>query len=140
MRHPTARRGRPPRRGAATVEFALIAPVLFAVVLGMIEIGRGLMTVHLLTNAARAGCRTGVIEGKATSDINTAVTTILSAQGISSEGVTVDVNDNVADASTAQAGDEITVVVSIPVSKITWVPGGSYLSGSLSGQYTLRRE
>ena len=139
MRHSTGRR-RPSRRGASAVEFAVVAPALFAVVLGIIEVGRGLMAIHMLNNAARAGCRVGVIEGKATSDINTAVTTLLSAQGMTAEGVTVQVNDGSADASTAQAGDEITVIVSIPASKVTWVPGASHLSGSLSGQYTLRRE
>ena len=139
MRNPTPAR-RKPRRGAAAVEFAIVAPVLFAVVLGIIEVGRGLMVIHLLNNAARAGCRVGVIEGKATSDITTAVTNVLSAQGVTAEGVTVQVNDGSADASTAQSGDEITVLVSIPASKVTWVPGGSYLRGNLSGQYTLRRE
>jgi Flp pilus assembly protein TadG len=140
MTNLTARRRDPSRRGASTVEFAIVAPILFTVVLGIIEVGRGLMAIHLLNNAARAGCRVGVIEGKSTSDINTAVTNLLTAQGISSEGVTVEVNDGSADASTAQAGDEITVIVSVPVSKVSWVPGTSYLQGSLSGQYTLRRE
>jgi Flp pilus assembly protein TadG len=114
--------------------------VFFAIVLGIIEVGRGIMAIHMLNNAARAGCRAGVIEGRATSDITTAVTNILTAQGMTSEGVSVQVNDGSADASTAQAGDEITVKVSVPASKITWVPGGTYLCGNLSGQYTLRRE
>ena len=140
MTNLTARRRDPSRRGASTVEFAIVAPILFTVVLGIIEVGRGLMAIHLLNNAARAGCRVGVIEGKATSDISTTVTNVLSAQGMTAEGVTVEVNDGSADASTAQAGDEITVIVSIPASKVTWVPGGSYLRGNLSGQYTLRRE
>jgi Flp pilus assembly protein TadG len=109
-------------------------------VIGFIELGRGLMVQHLLTNAARQGCRTGVIEGKSTADIQTAAKNVLTAQGMSSEGVNVQVNDASADASTANAGDEITVYVSIPVANFTWVPGGRYLSGSLMGQYTLRRE
>lgn len=139
MSNPTAG-GRSSRRAASAVEFAVVAPVLFAIVLGIIEVGRGIMAVHMLNNAARAGCRAGVIEGRATSDISTAVTNILTAQGITAEGVSVQVNDSSADASTAQAGDEITVKVSVPAGKITWVPGGTYLCGSLTGQYTLRRE
>jgi Flp pilus assembly protein TadG len=135
INHPTRR-----RLAASTVEFAVVAPVFFALVLGIIEVGRGLMVVHLLNNAARAGCRTGVIEGRSTSNISDAVTNTLSAEGITTETVTVQVNDATADASTAQSGDEITVNVAIPVGKVTWVPGGRYLRGSLSGQYTLRRE
>ena len=128
------------RWAASTVEFAVVAPVFFAIVFGMIELGRGLMVLHLLNHAARAGCRVAAVEGRSNSDISTAVTNTLSSQGISTEAVTVQVNDGTANASTAQAGDEITVKVSIPVGKITWVPGGSILTGSLSGQYTLRRE
>src|SRR5205807_2703661 len=61
------------RQGAVVLEFAIIAPVIFLVVLGIIELCRGLMVSHLLTSAARQGCRIGVIEGKSNSDITTAV-------------------------------------------------------------------
>jgi Flp pilus assembly protein TadG len=131
---------RRPRRAAASVEFAVVAPVFFLIVFGMVEVGRGLMVIHLLNNAARTGCRAGAVEGRANSDISAAVMGCLSGQGITTEAVSVQVNDGTADASTAQAGDEITVIVSIPVSKVTWIPGGSYLQGTLSAQYTLRRE
>jgi Flp pilus assembly protein TadG len=130
----------PKRPGANTVEFAIIAPVFFMFVLGLIEVGRGIMVVHLLTNAARVGARTGVIEGTSTAQIKTAVVNCLNQQGISAETTTVQVNDGSADASTANAGDEITVLISIPVSKVTWLPGGQYLNGTISGQFTLRRE
>jgi hypothetical protein len=54
--------------------------------------------------------------------------------------VTVQVNDATADASTAQSGDEITVIVTIPASSVSWLPGSTYLNLNLYGQYTLRRE
>lgn len=98
------------------------------------------MVQTLLANAARAGVRTGIVEGTSTSQITNVVTNVLTSQGISSDTATVEVNDNVADASTAQAGDEITVLISVPVSQITWIPVPKYLSGSLSAQYTMRRE
>jgi Flp pilus assembly protein TadG len=134
------RRQLPKRSGANTVEFAIIAPVFFIFILGLIEVGRGIMVTHLLTNAARVGCRTGIIPNTSTLQIKTAVVNSLNTQGVTSESTTVDVNDNVADASTAKQGDEITVVVKVPVSKVTWLPGGQYLHGNLSGQFTLRRE
>jgi Flp pilus assembly protein TadG len=121
-------------------EFAVVASVFFLLILGFIELARGLMVAHLLTNAARAGCRTGIIEGKANSDVTTAVSNILTAQGISGDSVTVLVNDGSGDIVNSKAGDEITVTVSIPTSKVTWLPGGHYLVGNLSGQYTLKRE
>jgi Flp pilus assembly protein TadG len=128
------------RRGAAVLEFALVAPLVFLFVLALIELGRGLMVTHILTKAARQGCRVGIIEGKSTSVITTAVNNALSSVGISGDSVTVQVNDGAADALAANAGDEITVLVMVPVNRITWVPVTNFLSGSLSGQYTLRRE
>ena len=50
------------------------------------------------------------------------------------------VNDAAANASSANAGDEISVTVSIPVSSFSWVPGAQFLFGTISGKYTLRRE
>jgi Flp pilus assembly protein TadG len=45
------------RRGAAAVEFAIVAPVFFLLALGLVEIGRMVMLQQSLTNAAREGCR-----------------------------------------------------------------------------------
>jgi Flp pilus assembly protein TadG len=128
------------RPGAASVEFALVAPVILATFLGIVELGRGLMVVHLLNNAAAAGCRVGIIEGKSTDNITTAVGNVLTPLGITADTTTVTVNDGSANASTAVAGQEITVRVSVPVTAVSWVPFLSYFSGSLQGQYTLRRE
>jgi Flp pilus assembly protein TadG len=128
------------RRGTTALEFAVVAPALFLIVLGIIEVGRGLMVIHLLTNAARQGCRVGVVEGTSTSQISTAVTSLLQSEGINSDSVTVQVNDGSTDASAAKSGDEITVIVTVPASKVTWLPSLLFLNGNLGGQYTLRRE
>lgn len=131
-------RGRRP--GAAAVEFAVVASVFFMVILGIVEISRALMVHHLLTHAARKGARLGIIEGKTTSDITTVTKAALTSMGVNGEIATVEVNDITVDASTAQMNDEITVLVTVPVSSISWVPIPKYLSGSISSQYTLRRE
>jgi Flp pilus assembly protein TadG len=128
------------RRAISAIEFAVVVPVFVVIVLGMIEIDRALMVQHLLTNAARQGARIGVIEGKSTSDITTAVYNGLTSMGISGDTATVQVNDNTADASTANVNDEITVIVTVPVANVSWLPGLSFLSGNLTGRYTLRRE
>lgn len=44
-------------RGAVAVEFAIILPVLLALVLGIMEFGRAYNTQISLTNAAREGVR-----------------------------------------------------------------------------------
>jgi len=44
-------------RGSAMVEFAIIAPVLFLLVFGIIEFGRAYNAQNTLTHAAREGIR-----------------------------------------------------------------------------------
>jgi Flp pilus assembly protein TadG len=128
------------RGGASALEFAIVAPLFFLLVFGLVELGRCLMVQHLLTNAARQGCRVAVIEGKTTADVNTTVTNLLSGQGISGATTTVQVNGATADASTAVAGDKINVSVSIPAGSTSWVPNAQYCLGTITGAYTLRRE
>jgi Flp pilus assembly protein TadG len=127
-------------RGASIVELAFVAPVVFVLVLGIFEVGRGLLVIHLLNNAAQAGCRAGIVEGQSTANIRSVVTRTLTQGGINGEAATVLVNDGSTDAATAQAGDEITVKVRVPISAISWVPKAQFFSGSLQGQYPMRRD
>jgi Flp pilus assembly protein TadG len=140
---PAYRLSRLSRRGASTVEFAFVAPVFFLIVLGLIEIGRACMVTELLTEAARRGCRTGVIEGTSYSSIQSAATNFLTSVGISGESANVYVNDTLASSgsgvSSQPAYTEITVMVTVPASAAAWTPVW-YVTGTLSGQYTMRRE
>ena len=128
------------RRAASLIEFSLVAPVFILLVMGIIELGRVLMVQHLMTNAARQACRVGVIGGTPTQTISSTALQALTSQGVTSSQATVQVNDGSADASTAKSGDEITVIVSAPMSNISWLPFPAYSSGTLTGRYTLRRE
>jgi Flp pilus assembly protein TadG len=130
------------RRAASTVEFAVVAPVFFLMVLGIMEIGRACMVTELLTESARRGCRAGVIEGTSSSTIQQAATNYLTNLGINGESASVYVNDVPAGSTSVQtmpAYTEITVVVTVPVANVAWTPLW-FVPGSLSGQYTMRRE
>jgi Flp pilus assembly protein TadG len=131
------------RRGASAVEFAFVAPVFFAMIFGVIELGRGLMVQQLLTEAARRGARAGVIEGTSSAQIKQTVTDYLADVGVNGSSAGVSVNDAPIDTVEAQimpAYTEITVSVSVPVSSRTWLPVPWFLNGTISGQYTMRRE
>jgi Flp pilus assembly protein TadG len=133
----------PRRRGTSAVEFALVAPIFFTLLMGIIELGRGCMVQELLTEAARRGCRAGIIEGTSSAKIKTAVTGYLNGLGIAGENVGISVNDAPVDTVEAQnmpAYTEITVIVSVPASSCTWMPASFFLSGTISGQFTMRRE
>jgi Flp pilus assembly protein TadG len=130
-----------PRHGAAVVEFAVVAPLLFALALGIIEFGRAMMVLELLNNAARAGCRAGVLNGSSNTDVNSAITTALTGSGVNSPSTTIDVNGSQADVSTAQTGDTISVTVSVGADAVTWLPVPQFLGGkTLTGIVAMRRE
>ena len=133
------------RKGAAAVEFALVAPILFLVIiLPLVEFGRALIANELVANAARAGCRVAVLRGTDNATINSTVNTALSSQGISGGAtITVLVNGSVANASTANQGDTISVTVAIPYNNVSWLPTGtSYFmkNKTLATTHLMRRE
>jgi len=110
------------RRATAAVEFAVLAPFLFTLAMGAFEVGRAVMGRQVLTDAARKACRTGILPGKANADITSDVNDILTDNGIPTADATVTilVNGAAVDASTANAGDQISVKVSVPAHDITW--------------------
>jgi Flp pilus assembly protein TadG len=56
----TARRSQ--RRAAAAVEFAVVLPLLMAVMLGIMEYGRLFMVRQTMTHAAREGARIAMLQ------------------------------------------------------------------------------
>jgi Flp pilus assembly protein TadG len=66
------------QRGAAAVEFALVAPLMILLTLGIIDFGLYINEASVVGNAAREGARAGSLGGTS-SDINAAVTSSLSA-------------------------------------------------------------
>ena len=55
-------------KGAATVEFACLLPVILLLMAGGIELGRGVMVRHILEEAARAGCRVAAMDNGSAAD------------------------------------------------------------------------
>jgi Flp pilus assembly protein TadG len=125
------------RRGAAVVEFAVVAPVFIMLVFGMIEYGRMVMVQQLLTNASREGARMGVLDGATTASVQTSVTTYLSNASVSGATVTVSPNPP----SSAGYGAPVTVTVTVPFSQVSWIPTPMFLSGkTLTATSVMRRE
>jgi hypothetical protein len=48
-------------KGAATVEFAIIAIIFFIIIFGIIEFGILMFDQHILTNASREAARAGIV-------------------------------------------------------------------------------
>src|SRR6185295_1840502 len=116
-----------------------VIPVYIVIFFGMIEIARVFMVRALLDNSARVGCRTGNLQGKSNSDVQAAITSALTGQGINGSTATITVNGKAVDVSASVSGDIIRVVISVPVANVTWLPGTGFLTGNLYGTYSLPR-
>jgi Flp pilus assembly protein TadG len=137
------------RRGAATVETALVLPVFFMVMLGIVEIGRAFMVSQLLTNAAREGARTAIMTNSTNTEVENVVKDILQRTvGVapSNVAVTIDVVEypgNPAtgdDVSLAKQRDLVEVEIRVNYDKVNMLPI-KYLTGAqLLGQAAMRHE
>ncbi|NIL97349.1 MAG: pilus assembly protein [Planctomycetales bacterium] len=125
------------RRGAAAVEFALIAPLFMLMVLGMIEVGRAIMVQQILTNASREGARRAVLDGATETEVTAFVNTYLKNVSLPSATVTFPQGYP----QDAGFGAPVEVQVSMPFSQVSWVPGPMYLGGrNLNASTVMRRE
>lgn len=80
--------GKTRRRGAAVVEFALIVPVVLALLIGILEAGY-LTKVYLsVANATREGARSASL-GKITSDIRTRIKSTASPTTLTDGNITL---------------------------------------------------
>ena len=66
IRH-LAHRHRDHERGVAALEFALIAPVFFLLIFGIIDFGLGIWTYNNISQAVREGARYAVVRGDGSS-------------------------------------------------------------------------
>jgi Flp pilus assembly protein TadG len=124
-------------RGVAAVEFAIVAPIFFMVVLGIIEFGRMSMVQQVITNAAREGARIAVLDGSTNAGVTNKINDYLIAASINGATVTMTPDPP----STAGFGQPVTVNVSIPFDNVSWLPTSIFLQGqSLNATVVMRRE
>ncbi len=117
------RRYRRNRRGTATVEFAVVLPLIATVLLGAWEVGRMIEVQGVLYNAASVGGRTASIGLNSATQVQTAVTNYLTLAGVPAQNATVTVSDLTnpnTDPTAASPLDQLQVSVSIPYSAVRW--------------------
>ena len=125
------------RRGAAAVEFAVVAPLFFLLIFGMIEFGRMVMVQQVITNGSREGARVAVLDGTNTADVVDTVDNYL--EGASVRGAEITVTPD--PPNTAGYGEPVTVAVSIAFDQVSWLPSPMFLGGStMSASTVMRRE
>ncbi|MDB5385891.1 MAG: Flp pilus assembly protein [Planctomycetaceae bacterium] len=132
------------------VEAALILPIFFMVVLGIVEFGRAFMICQSLQNAAREGCRQAVTGSYTTAQVISNIKSEMQTAGVKdtiSLNISVIVtvytgnpavaNNEVANATTR---DLVNVNVGISFAQVALVPGNYLGNMMLYGKSAMRHE
>ena len=137
------RRRRAVRRGAAAVEFAIVATVFFMFVFAIFEIGRLVMLQQIMGEACRQGARRAVLENANETAVETLVTSRLAANSIAGATVTITWPGQAAQPDLARLGfqDPITVRATVPYSSVSWlIPTWVSQTAVMEAQATMRIE
>ena len=110
-------------RGASAVEFAIVFPLLFLILAGIIDFGRFMFTASIVTNAAREGARIAVVSDPYS---GAAVTTRAKAAASGLDPLRV----NVVPPASCPAKADIVVTVSYPFEWIILGPAVSFFGGA----------
>jgi Flp pilus assembly protein TadG len=125
------------RRGAATVEFALILPIFLTLVIGIIEFGRAMMVQQILVNAARVGTRQATIPSQTDTTVSTTVSNYMSSCSVS--GSTWTLTPTLA--SSPASGAALTGKVSVPFSSVSLLGTATWLgSKTLTATVVMNKE
>lgn len=147
IHHPPAQTRQ--RRGAAVVEFALVVPLFFMLVFGIVEFGQALMVSQLLNSAAREGARVAITPGSTNEDVQQTVLNILDRSTTTAPSdvtvniaVTPDANnpDPGNQVSAASKRDLVTVDVQVGFSDVSLVTGHFLEGVQLRGNCSMRHE
>ncbi|MCA9052612.1 MAG: pilus assembly protein [Planctomycetaceae bacterium] len=122
------------RLGAVTVEFALVAPMVFFIVFAAIEFARLNMLVNSMENACYEAARRGIIPGATVANVEAEANQILQAVGAVNSTVTV------TPAVITNQTPEITVRISIPLNDNAWVTPNFTKNLVVGRSCTLTRE
>ena len=130
------------RKGVATVEMALVAPVIFLLVFGSVEFSRMMMIRQALTNAARHGCRNACL---VTTQSNTRPSTAIrdTLHGViqnSAESDSIRISIEPAITSSLVTGSRITTMVEVDCSDVSWLPPFFTAGATIRGTATMKRE
>lgn len=148
-----ARPRRPTRRGTATIEFAVVVPILLTFILGIIEVGRLVMVAQVNTNAAREAARYAAQGNASTPTIDSYTRTYLSAAGVNGASSTTTTTVAVeyqsggswaatADPSKLPPGTPVRVTVSVNFGQQSWLPAQFFVGSNtrVRGVAVMRRE
>ena len=130
------------RKGATTVEMALVAPFVLFIIFGAVEFSRMMMVKQALTNAAREGCRNATLVNKQTHSTAEAVARNRLLGVISDALTTGDIRVTISPPFTESpvSGTEIVTSVEVDCSDVSWIPSAFLAGAKIRGVSSMYRE
>lgn len=131
------------RRGVAMVEFAIAIPIFILLIMGLMQIARGVMVRQLMVNAAREGARKAVIPGANAANVIASIEAYLNTASIRAPNKTVKILDSagnvVSDLNTLISKDLIELELTVPYGEVAW---GSFFNfnANLKARVVMRKE
>ncbi len=101
------------KRGIASLEFALILPLMLLLMFGLMEWGWVMHRSGQVLNAARDGARVGARPEAGSAEVQATVDARLAAAGITNYTTTVSAGVNF--------GDQVSVVVTVPYADVNLI-------------------
>ena len=122
------------RRAAVAVELAIVSPLMFAMLFGIIEFGWMFTAQHTMVNAAREGARIGCLQGSTVEEMQARITEILAPMNL---------NDKVSVEILEATPDDpfVRVTLTAPRESVSLVGNFfGFAGGTLEGAATMRKE
>lgn len=117
--------------GAAAVEFALVLPILVALLLGIVQLGWYFFVANSASGAAREGARRVVVGDCWGSD------TVFKNYVLKQAPTTTSATHTPTNLSAAAIGDQVTIKVVADASIVTFIPG---FPSTVTREFTARLE
>jgi Flp pilus assembly protein TadG len=118
------------RTGAAAVEFAIVAPIFFTLVIAALEFGRLNIIRHTADQAAYEAARHAMVPGATAAEARTRAERMLKIVGAREPKVTI----------IGPTDDQVTVNVDVPLSKNGWIAPKFTKNKTIRATSTLKTE
>lgn len=118
------------RRGAAAVEFAIVAPIFFVLVIASLEFGRLNIIRHTADQAAYEAARHAMVPGATAAEATARANSMLKIVGARDAKIKV----------VGPTDDQVTVTVDVPMAKNGWITPKFSKSKTIHATSTLKTE
>lgn len=118
------------RSGATSVEFAIVAPIFFTLVIASLEFGRLNIIRHTADQAAYEAARFAMVPGATAAEARTKAESMLKIVGARDSKITI----------VGPTDDKVTVTVDVPLDKNGWIAPKFTKNKTIHATSTLKTE